>query len=72
MPAFVREGGVHCQTRFCMDARFGSGGLKNGQEQILGLRMGYSAGNFALLAANAAFRMYKDGFHTYFSFLQAV
>jgi hypothetical protein len=36
------------------------------QEQILGLRMGHSAGSFALLAANAAFRMYEDSFHTYF------
>ena len=25
--------------------------------------MGYCAGRFALLAANAAFRMYKDSFH---------
>ena len=63
MTAFVREGGVHHQSRFCMDAWFGSGGLKNGQEQIFRLRMGYGAGGFALLAADAAFRMYKDSFH---------
>jgi len=46
-----------------MDAWFRSRGLKNGQEQILGLRMGYRACKLVLLAANAAFRVYKDGFH---------
>ena len=63
MPAFVREGGVHRQACFGVDAWFGSGGLKNGQEQILALRMGYSAGGFTLLAAYATFGVYKDGFH---------
>jgi len=66
MSALVWEGGIHRQAWFCMDTRFWSRGLKNGQEQIFCLRMGYSAGSFALLAANAAFRMYEDGFHTYY------
>ncbi len=66
MPAFIRKGGVHRQARFGMYAWFGSGGLKNGQEQILGLRMGHGAGGFALLAANATFRVYKDSFHPQF------
>jgi hypothetical protein len=46
-----------------MDAWFRGRRLKNGQEQILGLRMGYSTGRFALLAANATFRVHKDSFH---------
>jgi hypothetical protein len=66
MPAFIRKGSVHRQAWFGVDAWFGGGGLKNGQEQILGLRMGYCAGGFALLAANATFRIYKDSFHPQF------
>jgi hypothetical protein len=46
-----------------MDAWFRSGGLKNGQEQIFRLRMGYSAGSFALFAADTTFRVHKDSFH---------
>jgi hypothetical protein len=68
MPAFIRECGIHHQALFCMDAWLRGRGLKNGQEQILGLRMGYRAGRFALLAANATLRVYKDSFHVYFPF----
>lgn len=63
MPAFIWESGIHHQALFCMDAWLRGRGLKNGQEQILGLRMGYRASSFALLAANATFRVYKDSFH---------
>jgi len=68
MPALVWESGVHRQSRFCVDAWFWGRGLKNGQEQILGLRMRNRAGRLALLATNTSFRVYKDSFHTVIPF----
>jgi hypothetical protein len=63
MPALIGEGAIHHQARFGMDAWFWSRGLKNGQEQILGLRVGYRASRFTLFAADAKFWVYKNCFH---------
>ena len=61
--AFVWKSGIHHQSRFGVDTWLWGGGLKNGQEQIFGLRMGNCTSGFTLFAADAALGMYKDSFH---------
>jgi hypothetical protein len=63
VPAFVREGGVHGQAGFGMDAWLGNRGFEYGQKQILGMRMGDCTGCFALFAADTALRMDENSFH---------
>ena len=63
MTAFVGEGGVEEKARFGMNAGFRCRLLKSRQKDIVGLRMSYGTGCFALFTANAALGVDKDSLH---------
>jgi hypothetical protein len=61
--ALVRKGHGQVQTWHDVHPRRGPGLFENGLEKILVLSVFYSAGDFAVPAANAPLRVDKDCFH---------